>query len=132
MNYYRITAKCGHVGKNSYVIKNLYVRAESKKEAAKLARDIPRVKHHHKDAIRSVEEITLAQYRAGRAAQREDPYFCSKNKQEQNANCFGLDELIRPEEKPKRYKKKTHARKRLIERRKTKEWIKERNESLYE
>ena len=36
--YYKVYAKCGHVGRNSYILKWFYVKAESGSEAAKKVR----------------------------------------------------------------------------------------------
>ena len=44
MKYYKVTAKCGHVGNGMFCIKNFYVKAKSKKEARNLVRTRPRVK----------------------------------------------------------------------------------------
>jgi len=57
--FYIVTAKCGHVGKSKYILIDFPVIAEDGREAAKIARQIPRVKHHHKDAIRNVEESSF-------------------------------------------------------------------------
>ena len=48
--FYRVKAKCGHVGRNNYIVKNFYVVASSGKEAAHKVRYFPRVKHDRKDA----------------------------------------------------------------------------------
>ena len=53
-NYYEVLAKCGHVGKKHYVPVKFAVIAEDGKEAAKMVRYFPRVKHNHKDAILNV------------------------------------------------------------------------------
>ncbi|MGN1372736.1 MAG: hypothetical protein ACI4VK_01660 [Candidatus Coproplasma sp.] len=55
--YFEVQAKCGHVGRHNYVIKNFYVKAESGKEAARKIRLAPRVKHDRKDAIIRVKQI---------------------------------------------------------------------------
>lgn len=83
MKLFKVTAKCGHVGKNYYVIKSFPVQASDGKEAARIARNIPRVKHHHKDAIISVEEITLAEYYLLIQQNKNDPYFSCQNIQDQ-------------------------------------------------
>ena len=62
MNYYIVTAKCGHVGKDYYIPIDFPVRAESKTEAAKIVRSFPRVKHHHKDAILGCREASIKEY----------------------------------------------------------------------
>lgn len=81
--FYRVKAKCGHVGRNCYVEKYFYVKAASGKEAAKKVRDFPRVKHHHKDAILSVERISYDEYMQGVESSSADSYFHVKNSSEQ-------------------------------------------------
>lgn len=91
--YYKVETKCGHVGKENYIIINFPIKADSKKEAAKIAREIPRVKHNYKDAILGVNEITLEEYKQLCKANSNDPYLKCKNKQEQNL-IIGLEERI--------------------------------------
>lgn len=91
--YYKVETKCGHVGKENYIIVNFPIKAESKKGAAKIARSIPRVKHNQKDAILSVSEITLEEYKALCILNTNDPYLKCKNKQEQKL-IVGLEERI--------------------------------------
>lgn len=83
MKAYKVIAKCGHVGQNYYIDKVFAVMAETGKEAAAIVRNMPRVKHHHKDAIRSVEEISFDVFYALKANFRNDPYFHCHNIQEQ-------------------------------------------------
>ena len=54
---FEVQAKCGHVGKNMYTLKTFAVNTSSRAEAAALVRNLPRVKHHHRDAILRVAEI---------------------------------------------------------------------------
>ncbi len=84
MNMYKVVCKCGHVGRGNYVKIAFPVVAESKKEAAVIGRMIPRVKHHHKDAILSVVEITKEEYLMLEDMNKNDPYLKCKNIQEQN------------------------------------------------
>ena len=51
MKLFEVEAKCGHVGRKYFTLKVFPVKANSRKEAAAIVRNIPRVKHHHKDAI---------------------------------------------------------------------------------
>ena len=60
--YYKVLAKCGHVGRHRYITKWFYVKASSGKEAAYIVRYKPRVKHDHKDAIREVVPINYDEY----------------------------------------------------------------------
>ena len=91
--YYAVDAKCGHVGKNNYIVKTFYVEADSGKDAAKIVRAKPRVKHDQKDAIRKVRKITLDEYSFGVEAMKEDPYFNVYNSSDQRR--FELDGIIR-------------------------------------
>ena len=75
MKYYEVKAKCGHVGRKYYVLKTFAVKAEDGKEAARIVRNIPRVKHHHKDAIREVNEIDILKYWEIIENNKKDPYF---------------------------------------------------------
>ena len=82
--YYRVVAKCGHVGgPKKYIPIEFYTAAQNGKEAAGLIRQSPRVKHDHKDAIRSVTEISKEEYFRGMAMFNADPYNLCKNPQEQ-------------------------------------------------
>lgn len=72
--------------------------AENGKDAAAKVRNYPRVKHHHKDAIRDVLEITKEDYFNLRTQTNKDPYFKCKNIQEQR-KIVGLELLIEQEER---------------------------------
>lgn len=81
--FYRVKAKCGHVGRNNYIVKNFYVVASSGKEAARKVRYFPRVKHDRKDAILSVELISQDEFNSGIEINRDDAYFKVTNSSEQ-------------------------------------------------
>lgn len=87
MYMFEVCAKCGHVGRNYYVDKIFVVRASNGKEAARVVRNFPRVKHHHKDAIRYVIRIDEARYWEIRNMNDKDPYFTCHSIQEQRMNC---------------------------------------------
>ena len=92
--YYRVKAKCGHVGRNHYIEKNFYVVASSSAEAAFRVRYMPRVKHHKKDAIFEVNEISYKEYLLGVQEHKEDKYFLVKNSTEQRLlAAVALDEI---------------------------------------
>ena len=93
-NNYAVTVKLGHVGRNKYVIKTIPVRAENGREAAEIARWTGRVKHHAKDAIVSVIQITDEQYKLLQEKTNNDPFFHCSNIQEQRALCEGLEDYI--------------------------------------
>jgi hypothetical protein len=102
--YFIVIAKCGHVGRNRYIEKELTIRATSGKEAAKIARNYPRVKHHWKDAIVEVIEVDVEEFKRIRVKNYSDPYFSVKNIQEQRMYCINIDEHIRERQSEESYK----------------------------
>ena len=102
MRYFNVTAKCGHVGRGYYIPITFAVKAESAAEAASVARDLPRVKHHHKDAILSVKEVDLYEFEDQSHVNNYDPYLrCSSKKeqwQEYDAICSRIEKETGPEE----------------------------------
>lgn len=83
MKYYMVTVKCGHVGRGKYYKGTLFISAENGREAAKKARENPRVKHDHKDAILSVDQIDEIIYEAGIELNFSLPYYKCENVQQQ-------------------------------------------------
>jgi hypothetical protein len=81
--FFEVQAKCGHVGMNKYVLKNFYIKTDSAKKAAYIIRNVPRVKHDHKDAIRNVREITYEEYVEGSKRMDADDYFRIHNSSKQ-------------------------------------------------
>ena len=81
--YFKVTAKCGHVGRSHYVPISFPVAASCGKEAAAIARWYPRVKHHHSDAIINCEEIDREQYYILLKTITLDPYLQCKCKRDQ-------------------------------------------------
>ena len=81
--YFKVEAKCGHVGHGKCIWITFATAADNGKEAAKKVRDFKRVKHDHKDAIGSVKEISFEEFIAIKAANDADPYLHCKNVQEQ-------------------------------------------------
>ena len=55
--YFKVTAKCGHVGKGNYVPVAFAVKAESRSAASQKVMTYHRVKKQLNDAIISCEEI---------------------------------------------------------------------------
>ena len=87
MAMFEVWTKCGHVGKKYYVVKSFAVIAENGKEAASIARSIPRVKHHHKDAIINVKRIDKDRFMEIVDANDNDEYLKCSSKQQQNLSC---------------------------------------------
>ncbi|MDE6275942.1 MAG: hypothetical protein K2M75_05320 [Clostridia bacterium] len=99
MQYYKVSAKCGHVGRNNYIIKNFYIKANNGKEAAYKVRYTPRVKHDRKDAILAVDIITKEEYTLGKKIQAKDTYFKVNSSSEQRRHGAVDYALILPEKK---------------------------------
>ena len=131
MKYYRVEAKCGHVGRNNYIIKSFYIHAENGKEAAFKTRRMPRVKHHHKYAIVSVNEIEYSEYLDGLNEIGTDSYFLARNSSEQRTTCIFTDGEIVREKQDELFAKPTHAKRRIIDNQLIKDWKSGRN-YLYE
>ena len=53
--FYAVVTKCGHVGNGKYREVTFPINADSGKEAAEIARWIPRVKHHKKGLVRGAK-----------------------------------------------------------------------------
>ena len=126
MNYYKVKAKCGHVGRNNYIPKTFYIKAEDGKEAAANARKIPRVKHDKKSAIIEVKRISKDEYLGGLRVNNEDPYLRAKSMQEQRILCPDLQEEIVREEEVITYKR-SQVRRHLVENVRVKEWQNQKN-----
>ena len=84
LKFFRVTCKCGHVGRQFFVRIDFPVNADSGKEAAVIARQLPRVKHDHKDAILDVRCITLEEFLEIKEINDNDPYLKCHSRQEQN------------------------------------------------
>lgn len=93
MKYYKVVCKCGHVGRRNYIPIEFAIVAENGREASKIARLRPRVKHHHKDAILFVEKVSYEEYKNLLKQNSEDPYLKCKSKAEQKATCDLVDRL---------------------------------------
>ncbi|MDD3130146.1 MAG: hypothetical protein PHW21_07235 [Candidatus Izemoplasmatales bacterium] len=93
-NKYIVSTKCGHVGNNKYVVIDFAVSAVSAKVAARIARNIPRVKHHWKNAIEQVREVTPEEYYNQIKINSEDEYLKSQCIQDQRKNCEDIIERV--------------------------------------
>lgn len=60
--YFAVKCKCGHVSRKYYIPITFGVIARNRKEAARQAGNIPRVKHNHKDAILSCQEVSYIEF----------------------------------------------------------------------
>ncbi len=84
LKYFKVVAKCGHVGRKQYVPVAFAVVAETGKEAAKIARFLPRVKHDHKDAILECKEFSYEEYLELRESNLNDEYLKCHSRQDQS------------------------------------------------
>ena len=109
MKYYEIKAKCGHVGKNNYYVGTLYLYGENGRETAACARQYPRVKHDHKDAIISVTEISYEAYLRGKAQNRKSVYWTCTSIQQQRTLCPELVNQVLQENNKKNQYRKNHS-----------------------
>lgn len=94
MNHYIVSTKCGHVGRKNFIVIDFAIKAESKSDAARIARSLPRVKRHHKDAILDVQSVDINQWREAKYKNLKDPYLSSHSKQEQLATCLDIEDRV--------------------------------------
>ena len=73
--YFKVTAKCGHVGKGNYVPVAFAVKAESRSAASQKVMTYHRVKKQLSDAIISCEEIDRDSYKELMQANKEFKYL---------------------------------------------------------
>ncbi|MBM7453371.1 hypothetical protein JN09_000697 [Acholeplasma morum] len=99
---YKVTVKCGHVKKNYYIPITFAIKAEDGKEAAAIARWIPRVKHHNKNAVLECVEIDYDEFQEINTKNRSNPYLKCSSKQEQRYLIPNIDELVVNEDEQKR------------------------------
>ncbi|OHE26361.1 MAG: hypothetical protein A2Y45_08230 [Tenericutes bacterium GWC2_34_14] len=103
---YIVTVKGGHVGKTHYIPLKFPIQATSKKEAALIARQIPRVKHHHKDAVLDVIAVTEEMFQQQLMENDQDPFLKIKSKHQQREIDDLVNKRIVPETKTSSQHKK--------------------------
>ena len=87
--YFKVIAKCGHVGKGNYVPVAFAVRAESRSAASQKVMSYHRVKKQLNDAIISCEEIDKKSYKELMRVNANDPYLqCKCNRQQREIEDF--------------------------------------------
>ena len=97
MKYFKVTAKCGHVGREHYYEGHFFVKAPDAKTAAKYVKRAPRVKKDHGDAILWVKEVDEITYLEGIEAHNNNPYFNCKSKWQQKAVFDFIKDGLKPE-----------------------------------
>lgn len=91
VKYFKVTCKCGHTGSRKYYIPITFaVRAMNGKEAAAIARQIPRCKHDHKDCIQKVEECSYDEFVELYKNNKLNPYL--------NCTCIQDQKLLHIED----------------------------------
>lgn len=132
MKYYLAICKCGHVGRTKYVEKAFPLKASSKKEVAKIARQKGRVKHDDKYAIRSVVEISEEEYLKQLKIHHSDQFFKVHSVQEQRARCPEVYNLVQIEKQLQPTYKRKNEKRRLVENSLIKEMNKHKTYKNYE
>lgn len=131
--YYMVICKCGHVGRNYYIPITFAVIADSGKEAAKKAREFPRVKHQHKDAIIEVKKIDHARFMEINQENKNDPYLKCTSKNQQKIECDLSDRIIIDNHSAKlAYDKEKRKSKIKYKKKKEQAFLKNRNMDYYE
>jgi hypothetical protein len=102
--YFIVTAKCGHVRRANYIPIDFPVVAPNGKEAAAIARQLPRVKHDHKDAIISVIEVSGEEFARQRFINSNDPFLHIANRREHKVLAPLFEHRIVPESEEVIYK----------------------------
>ncbi|MCL1944647.1 MAG: hypothetical protein FWF56_02415 [Firmicutes bacterium] len=97
LKYYRILAKCGHVGRNYYYEGEFFVSASNPSIAAQIVKSFPRVKRNHKDVILNIQIITQEECKLGQQAQARNPYFNCVSQQQQSLYWDDIAPFIKPE-----------------------------------
>lgn len=95
--YFAVTCKCGHVSRNYYIPIKFAIIASNRKDAAAKARQIGRVKHNHKYAIITNEEISFTEYLKIKEENSKDPYLNVKSKHEQKEIIHLIKHRLIPE-----------------------------------
>lgn len=111
--YYAVTTKCGHVRRSRYVEVTFAIAAESGKEAAKIGRYMPRVKHDHPMAIINVVKISYKDYLELKENNSNNLYLKCFSRQEQNRLCPEIYENVKKlydENDKYDYQEKRHQR----------------------
>ena len=93
--YFKVTAKCGHVGKNNYVPINFAVKAETASGASQIAKRFPRVKKQLWDSIIACVQISKKEYKKLLQINREDPYLQCKCARDQALLTNQDDRIVR-------------------------------------
>lgn len=92
--YYIVSTKCGHVGRNKYIMVDFAIKAETAKDAAQIAKRLPRVKKHWKDVVSKVKEVTREVFYEQILENNKDNYLKSRCIQDQRQMCQHIEERV--------------------------------------
>ena len=129
MKYYLVYVKCGHVGRNRYIVKWFPICAANKKEASKIAINKGRVKHHDKKVVQDIKEIRKEEFYEQIKVFNDDNFHKVHSIQEQRELCPNIYLETHKEEDYETYKR-TNIRRHLVDRQIAKEM--ERNKHNYD
>lgn len=101
MKYYKVVAKCGHVGKGKYVEVVFPVCCDDAKSAAHQILKHGKVKKQLKNAISSVCEISLDEYLVLKQENTNNIYLRAHCSQEVNTEILDIKELVFEKNKKK-------------------------------
>lgn len=104
-NYYIVVCKVGHVGRNHFTKISYPIYAENGKEAAKIARNLPRVKHDDPNAIISCKKVSKEEFDAQKEANKKNQFLHCTNRQMQRPFEAELEIFEETKEEVKRTKK---------------------------
>jgi hypothetical protein len=116
IRWFKAECKFSHVGRGKFIIKIIAVRAISSDAASEYILHMPRIKKNIKDAIISMNEITIAEFYEITQAMSQDPYFKAPNIQIQRQCCTDL--IIYEIEKSEKPQKRTNTNAQLFHRKK--------------
>jgi hypothetical protein len=102
--YFIVTAKCGHVRRANYIPIDFPLVAPNGKQAAAIARQLPRVKHDHKDAILNVREVSQNEFTQQSFINKNDPFLRITNRRDHEALMSLFEHRIEHEFNNTQYK----------------------------
>lgn len=91
--FYKVVAKCGHVGVGKFIEIEFPTKASNQKEASQKTKKFARVKKQLDSCITSCEEITEEEFHTLVEINRNDPYLKSKCRRHLH-NIDGIEERI--------------------------------------
>lgn len=101
--YFKVVARCGHVGERMYYLVDFYVIAASPTEAAERVKNYPRVKKSNATSgIDSVKRITKEEYENGLQEMQANPFLHHNELNEQEQ--LELEKMIKENRREVRFR----------------------------